>query len=143
MESALLGIVLDSSLIIEAERKHQTVEELLTGIGEQVGDIDIVMSAVTLAELVHGVARANTAEIRLRRRSFIDEVKKHIPVHPVSDETAELAGTISGEEAAKGITLPIDDLLIGVSAIEQGYALATRNMRHFEKIPGLNLIRLN
>jgi hypothetical protein len=32
MESALLGLVLDSSIIIEAERKHQIVEQFLTGI---------------------------------------------------------------------------------------------------------------
>jgi hypothetical protein len=61
-------------------------------------------------------------------------------VHPVTDETGELAGNISGEQAVKGIKLPIDDLLIGASAIEQGYAVATLNLRHFEKIPGLKVV---
>ena len=93
-----------------------------------------------LAELVHGVARANTPQIRAARRAFIDELKKHVPVHPVTDTTAEIAGQISGEQAAKGITLPADDLLIGSSAIEQGYAVATLNIRHFQKIPGLHVL---
>jgi len=53
---------------------------------------------------------------------------------------AEIAGQISGEQAAKGITLPADDLLIGASAIEQGYAVATLNTRHFAKIPGLQVL---
>ena len=97
---------------------------------------------MTLAELVHGVARANTSEIRIARRAFIDELKKHVPVHPVTDSTAEIAGQISGEQAAKGITLAADDLLIGASAIEQGYAVATLNIRHFEKIPGLRVLSL-
>lgn len=57
------------------------------------------------------MARANTLEIRIARRAFIDELKKHVPVHPVTDSTAEIAGQISGEQAAKGITLPADDLL--------------------------------
>jgi hypothetical protein len=48
---------------------------------------------------VHGIARANSDEIRHRRRTFIDELKKHVPVHPVTDETGELAGNISGEQA--------------------------------------------
>jgi tRNA(fMet)-specific endonuclease VapC len=100
------------------------------------------ISAVTLAELVHGVARANTAEIRRSRRSFIDELKKHVPVHPVSDSTAEIAGQISGEQSTKGITLPADDLLIGASAIEQGYAVATLNIRHFQMIPGLQVLSI-
>lgn len=140
MEPSLLGIILDSSVIIAAERKRQTVEDLLTSIGQTFGEIEIAISAVTLAELVHGVARANTPEIRIARRAFIDELKKHVPVHPISDSTAEIAGQISGEQAAKGITLPADDLLIGASAVEQGYAVATLNIRHFQKIPGLRLL---
>jgi predicted nucleic acid-binding protein len=66
-----------------------------------------------------------------------------VPVHPVADSTAEIAGQISGEQAAKGITLPPDDLLIGASAIEQGYAVATLNTRrHFEMIPGLRVFSI-
>lgn len=120
MESPLLGLILDSSVIMAAERKRQTVEEFLTSIGRTFGEVEIAMSAVTLAELVHGVARANTPEIRAARRAFIDELKKHVPVHPITDSTAEIAGQISGEQAAKGITLPADDLLIGASALSRG-----------------------
>jgi predicted nucleic acid-binding protein len=89
---------------------------------------------------VYGVARANTPEVRIARRAFIDELKKHVPVHPVTDSTAEIAGQISGEQAAKGIRLPADDLLIGASAVEQGYAVVTLNFRHFQKIPGLQVL---
>ena len=88
------------------------------------------------------MARANTSEIRTARRAFIDELKKHVPVHPVTDSTAEIAGQISGEQAAKGITLPADDLLIGASAIEQGYAVATLNARHFQMIPRLKVLAI-
>jgi len=142
MESFLLGIILDSSVIIAAERKRQTVEDLLTSVAQAFGEVEIAVSAVTLAELVHGVARADTPEIRRGRRFFIDEPKKHVPVHPITDSTAEIAGQISGEQAAKGITLPADDLLIGASALEQGYAVATLNTRHFAKIPGLQVLPL-
>ena len=112
MEPAILGLVLDSSVIIDAERKHQTVEELLAGVQQRFGEIEITMAAVTVAELVHAVARAKTPERRTRRRAFIDELKTHVPVHPITDATAEIAGTIGGEQAAKGNTIPIDDLLI-------------------------------
>lgn len=127
MEPTLLGLILDSSVIIEAERKHQTVEDLLTAIRQRFGEVEIAMSAVTVAE-------------RQRRRAFIDELKKHVPVQPVTEETGELAGTISGRQAMKGTTLPIDDLLIAASAMEQDYALATLNRRHFDKIPSLNVV---
>jgi predicted nucleic acid-binding protein len=138
MESALLGLILDSSVIIEAERKGQTVEHLLEYIKEAFG-VEIAICSVTVAELVHGVHRANTPEIRTRRRAFIDELKRHVPVHPVTDDTGEIIGQISGEQARKGVKIPFDDLAIGASALEQNYAVATLNTRHFEKIPRLTV----
>jgi predicted nucleic acid-binding protein len=137
MESALLGLILDSSVIIEAERKGQTVEQLLEQVRRSVGEVEIAICSVTVAELVHGVYRANTREIRQRRRAFIDELKRHVPVHPVTDETGEIIGRISGEQAARGIKIPFDDLAVGASALEQGYAVATLNVRHFRAIPDL------
>jgi tRNA(fMet)-specific endonuclease VapC len=137
MESALLGLILDSSVIIEAEREGQTVEQLLEQVSRSVGEVEIAICSVTVAELVHGVYRANTGESRQRRRAFIDELKRHVPVHPVTDETGEIIGRISGEQAAKGIKIPFDDLAVGASALEQGYAVATLNLRHFQMIPGL------
>ena len=142
MESALLGLILDSSVIIEAEREGQTVEQLLEQVKSSVGEVEIAICSVTVAELVHGVYRANTREIRQRRRDFIDELKRHVPVHPVTDETGEIIGRISGEQAAKGIKIPFDDLAVGASALEQGYAVATLNVRHFQAIPGLVVRRL-
>jgi hypothetical protein len=68
--------------------------------------------------------------------------KRHVPVHSVTEETAEIAGMISGELAAKGVVLPMDDLLIGASAVEQGYAVATLNLRHFQKIPDLKVLSI-
>jgi predicted nucleic acid-binding protein len=141
MESALLGLILDSSVIIDAERKGQTVEDLLEQSRQSAGEVEIAISAVTVAELVHGVYRANTPERQQRRRMFIDDLKRHVPVHPLTDETGEIIGRISGEQAAKGITIPFDDLAVGASAIEQGYAVAMRNARHFRLIPGLVVVQ--
>ena len=142
MESTLLGLVLDSSIVIDGERKGQTVEQLLEQVKERIGEVEIAICSVTLAELVHGVYRANTREIRERRRAFIDELKRHVPVHPVTAETGEIMGRIGGEQAAQGIKIPFDDLAIGAAAIEQGYAVATLNLRHFRVIPDLDVKQL-
>ena len=141
MESALLGLVLDSSVLIAAERKNQTVEQLLASIREAFGEVEVLISAVSLAELAHGVARATTPEVKARRRAFLDALKTHVPVQPVTADTAEIAGQLGGEQAARGVVLPLDDLLIGASALEQGYAVATLNQRHFGKIPGLQVVQ--
>jgi predicted nucleic acid-binding protein len=93
MRPAFLGLVVDSSIVIDAERKHQTIEDLLTAIRQRFGEVEIVISAITVAELVHGVECAHTLEIRQRLRAFIDELKMHVPVQPITDESGELAGS--------------------------------------------------
>ena len=50
------------------------------------------------------------------------------------------AGQIDGESQARGIRIPLSDLLIGVSALALGYGVGTANVRHFQLIPGLNVI---
>ena len=37
------------------------------------------------------------------------------------------------------MTIPFQDLLIGVTALDLGYAVATHNVKHFEKIPDLKI----
>ena len=133
MESAVLGVILDSSAVIEAERQHLNVAQFLKQIAQTIGEREAALSSITVAELVHGIYRADTEQRRARRRAFLDDLKAAVPVYPITDSTAELVGKLSAESAAKGVTIPFDDLLIGACALERGYAVATRNQRHFQK----------
>jgi len=142
MDPANLGVVLDSSIVIEAERQQLDVTRFLRHIASQLGEREAALCAITVAELAHGVHRANTAARREARRAFLDDLKAAVPVYPISGETAELAGRINAESSQKGVVIPFDDLLIGACALERGYSIATRNERHFRKISGLNLIPL-
>jgi predicted nucleic acid-binding protein len=63
-------------------------------------------------------------------------------VHPVIVEIAELAGRIEGEQAARGVSIAFEDLLIGATALHLAFEVATLNLRHFQKIPGLPVIQL-
>lgn len=136
----LTGLVLDSSTVIAAERKKQPVAAFIESILSTHGPVDLSLSPVTVAELVHGIYRAQTPEISRRRREYIEELVSLIPVHPVTGNTSWLVGRIEGQEAARGNVLPFNDLLIAVSAIEQGYAVLTGNVRHFQKVPGLTVV---
>lgn len=142
MESALLGVVLDSSTVITAERKKLPVPQLIEAIQTAYGEIEVSLSPVTVAELVHGIYRAKSPEASQRRRAYIEELVDLVPIHPATKQTAFLVGQIQGQEAAKGNVLPFNDLMIAAAAIEQGYAILTENLRHFEKIPGLVVKRI-
>ena len=49
------------------------------------------------------------------------------------------AGQIDGQMQAAGMRAAPADLLIGVTALELGYAVATANTRHFQSIPNLTV----
>jgi predicted nucleic acid-binding protein len=142
MESALLGVVLDSSIVITAERRSLSVPDLVESIQAAFGEIEVSLSPVTVAELVHGIYRTRTPEASQRRREYIQELVNLVPLYPITLRTAYMVGQIEGQEAVKGNTLPFNDLLIAVAAIEQGYAVLTENLRHFEKIPGVQVVKL-
>lgn len=143
MESPILGLVLDSSVLIAAERRGLTAAQAIEDVQKMIGEAPVILlSAMTVAEVGHGIYRANTPEIRQRRRLFLDELKATVPIHAVTDTTAEVAARIGGEQAAKGINLPLGDLLIGACALELGYAVGTSNLRDFQRIPGLQLVSL-
>ena len=137
-----MGLILDSSVVIAAERRGDTVTAMLKQVVAATGDQRAVLSAVGLTELVHGIYRAQTAEVRNRRDAFIRELLNDVEVYPYTKDTAVLAGRIDGEQQSRGVTIPFVDLLIGATALEVGYSVLTVNERHFRMIPGLSVIRL-
>lgn len=136
-----MGLILDSSVIIDAERRGETVASLIERIIQTTGDQEAALSAVGLTEIVHGIYRASTPAIRSRRESFLSELLADLSIYPYNKETAMLAGKIDGEQRAKGIVIPFADLLIGATALSLGYSVLTANTRDFEKIPSLSVVR--
>lgn len=88
-------------------------------------------------ELEHGWHRANTPEVAAQRRRYLDEVLAVLPVEPFTREMGILAARIDADIRKAGFVIATADLLIGVTALYYGYAIGTRNGRHFRMIPGL------
>lgn len=137
-----MGLILDSSILIAGERRGESVRQILKRVQAAHGEVDCALSVVTIVELTHGIYRAKNDADRERRRVFSGELRSDMMVHPVTVEIAELAGRIEGEQAARGISIAFEDLLIGVTALDLGYSVATANVRHFQMIPGLSVVRL-
>jgi tRNA(fMet)-specific endonuclease VapC len=137
-----MGLVLDSGMLIAAERDAKPVSELLTALEHEHGETEIVLSSITVIELEHGLHRAQTAEQTRKRREYLDTVFAAIPVEPFTREMAQLAAKIDAEARKFGRTIPFADLLIGTTALHFGYAVGTRNLRHFQMVPNLAVIQL-
>ena len=140
MEPTLLGLVLDASIFIAWQSEQTTLAAALNAIRAAMGDVPVVVSPLTIAELSHGVLRAETEERRAARRKFVDEIKAHVPIHPFTEGTAEIVARVHADQSLKGVIIPLSDLIIGACAIELGYAIATRDVRDFDRIPGPEVI---
>lgn len=134
-----MGLILDSSVLITAERRVETVSNLLRSIKEMTGHTAVAISAISVIELGHGIWRADTAERAEKRRIYLREVYAAIRVEPFTKEMGERAAQIDAEAKKTGQVIPFADLQIGVTALELGYAVATHNVRHFAMIPGLEI----
>ena len=137
-----MGLVLDSGVLIAAERDASPVSELLARLEHEHGETEIVVSAITVLELEHGLHRAKTAEQTRKRREYLDTVFAAIPVQPFTIAMARLAAEVDAEARQTGRTIPFPDLLISATALHFRYAVGTRNVRHFQLIPGLNVVQL-
>ncbi len=114
--TVLSKILLDTDVLIDHLRGHRQLN--LT-------DPALKLSVVTRAELFAG-RHVNESELR-RTLDVIQEI-------PVDRVIAESAGCIR-----RTSDLPIADALIAATALEHGMSVMTRNIRHFARVPELDL----
>ena len=137
-----MGLVLDSSVLIAAEREKRPVSALLASLSAEHAETEFLLSAISVMELEHGWHRANTPEAAAKRRRYLDEVLAVLPVEPFTREMGVLAAKIDADMKKTGLVIATADLLIGITALYSGYAIGTRNVRHFKMIPGLTVVPL-
>jgi len=137
-----MGLVLDSGVLIVAEREAKPVSSLLATLDQEHGETEIVLSSITVIELEHGLHRAQTAEQARNRGSYVDTVFAGSPGEPFTREMAQIAAKVDAEARKTGCVIPFADLLIGATALRFGYGVGTRNLRHFQMIPNLAVFQL-
>jgi len=57
-----MGLILDSSVLIAAERQGKNARQVLSALFQGIGQTDVGISVVTLIELAHGAVRADSPE---------------------------------------------------------------------------------
>jgi len=128
-----VGVIFDSSEIIALERNRGMVEGLIAGREEEPFGI----SVITVAELLHGVERADNETRRLRRQAFVEKVIELMPILPFDLAASRIYARIWASLVQRGFTVGAHDLIIAATAISLNYTVITSNRRDFEKIEGL------
>ncbi len=131
------GVVIDTCVWVDVERGSLKPVE----VAEVTGDRPVFLTPTVLAELQYGVDRAPSARQRTLRAAALARLRRK-PCLTIDRDTGLLFGAITAtlDNEGKPAIHRIHDLWIAATAIQNAYALLTRNADEFSDIPGLNLI---
>ena len=122
--------LIDSDVLIDAARGHLEARAFLN---DQNRTFHLQISTISAMELIVGCR--NKIELSQTKR-FLDPVRI-LPVDPnISDTAYSLIQTFT---LSHGLMIP--DALIAATALENGLTLLTKNTRHFQMIPKLEVVR--
>jgi tRNA(fMet)-specific endonuclease VapC len=96
----------------------------------------LAISLITYGEIYEGIYFGRDPQAYERVfREFLRRVQVLSPNRAIMRQFARLRGTLR----RRGQTLPDPDILIAATALYHSLTLVTRNLRHFERIPNLQL----
>ena len=131
-----MGVVVDSSIFIAAERGRFD----WAGFHKQIGTEPLFLTAMTLAELLHGAERADTPQRRTARRKFVADVEARYPLLAFGHGEAEEYAKVSAELATRGELIGTHDQIIAAIARRHGHRVATLNAADFRRVPNLAIV---
>ncbi len=130
-----MGILIDTSILIHAERRRINLLEKTQGREQE----SVYLSVITASELLHGVHRAQNPSVRARRSAFVESVLTQFPLLDIDIATARMHAQIWSTLATQGQLIGPHDLWLAATCLSHGLAIATANVREFERVPGLAL----
>jgi tRNA(fMet)-specific endonuclease VapC len=131
-----VGVVLDTSLLVAAERGDVNMPALLERLGQE----PVAIAAITAAELLFGVARATSAARRTRRGACVEGLLAVVPTIPFGLLEARRHAQLWADLSRKGKPIGPHDLAIAATALAHDFGLATLHTSEFGRVPGLRLV---
>lgn len=95
------------------------------------------VTTITISELLVGLHRTPSGRIREIRRAFIETVVEQMTVLSFDLPSARVHAEISAYLMTLGLSIGINDTLIGAIALANDHSILTTNPKHFARIPGL------
>lgn len=127
-----MGLLIDTSVFIHAERTGLRLPDLPQ-------EEPVAVSAVTAAELLHGVDRARDPARRARRQQFVEAILERFPVVEFGLSAARVYARLWAELLSLGQPVGTHDLMIAATALSVDYGVLTADLRDFKRIPGLRV----
>ena len=123
--------LLDTCVCISMFRNEGNVRETIRKIGTK----NCYISEITVAELYFGLAKSSEKQRKMEDICEVQRLFRVIPVYSSFKEYGEIRQTLEHT----GLRVDQFDLLIGATAIHHKMTLVTSNLKHFERIQGLEI----
>ena len=130
-----MGTLIDTSVLIPVERGELNLRDVADP------DEPLAMAAVTASELLFGLHAAKDVVRRARIERSVERMIAALVVVPFTLEIARLHAQLSADLEARGARVGMHDLMIAATAVWLDYRIATRDVRSFPKIKGLDVVR--
>lgn len=128
-----LRYLLDTTIcIFIIKNKPTAVRERFAGL--RPGEVGL--SAVTEAELLHGVYKSARIEHNL---AAVLDFASQLVVVPFDSQVADAYGRIRAELERAGQPIGPLDFQIAATAVAHGLTLVTHNTREFARVPGIKI----
>lgn len=126
-----MGLILDSDHCIEILRGRIDFTLQLRK------EPTLYVTTPSVAELWYGGYNSATPE---RHFPAVQRLLDQVAILPFNESAAREMGRLKAGLRRSGMLLPDIDLQIAAIALTNGLPVATHNRRHFERIPGLQLL---
>lgn len=126
----MIKYMLDTNIVIYVIKRRPL--EVLEKFNANAGRM--VISSITLAELMHGAEKSTLIEKNTRA---VEDFVSRLDVVPYDDRAACHYGAIRAVLEKKGITIGVNDLHIAGHARSAGLVVITNNAKEFLRVPGL------
>lgn len=133
-----MSYLLDTSILIDLLRQKSEAWDFLHTISKNI----ITTSSICEAETYEGIYREKQENIETKRKIFLKLLEEFTKVIVFDSDQAEIAGKIRAALSLKGSLIGDIDILIAAAAISQNATLVTKNLNHFQKILGLQLLSI-
>jgi tRNA(fMet)-specific endonuclease VapC len=123
-------LILDTTVLVASERSRTYLDGL---VGD---DDDVVIAAITAAELLVGVHLADGAR-RERRASFVEAVLATIPIEDYDLDVARAHADLLAHTRRTGRPRGAHDLLIAATAAATRRTVVSADAGAFAELPGV------
>ncbi len=133
-----MGLILDSSVLIAAERRKLRFADFCVSLGDE----ELFLAAITASELLHGVERAASPSIHAKRAAFVEALLSRFQVLEFDLDVARRHARLWATLTADGKVIGPHDMQIAAAALRHDFSVATLNLDEFRRVPSLRLAEL-